>query len=158
MKNICICMLIGLVSVLFSVSSAQVATGAPPFSSSTGGSVDSIDLGNLNVHIRIPIMSRAGRGLPLNYAWSYDSSIWYPSTGGAWTPVANWGWRSQTEAAVGYITYNQTPISVLIKPHGTGAPGHHDYVYHDGSGTPHGFRIGWTTCSNDNNSHYRYNG
>jgi RHS repeat-associated protein len=148
-------MLIGVVSVLFTRASAQVATGAPPFSSSTGGSIDSIDLGNLNVHIQIPIMSRAGRGLPFNYAWSYDSSIWYPTgTTAAWTPIPNWGWRSQTEAAVGYISYSQGETKCFDQPPGWyWANTYGNFVYHDGSGTPHGFGIHWTNCSSDNKPH-----
>ncbi len=86
--------LVGLVTMLIGTAYSQIATGTPPFSSTSGGSFDSIDLGNLNVHIEIPIISRAGRGIPLHYSWSYDRSIWYPS-GGAWTPVSNWGWRSR---------------------------------------------------------------
>ena len=131
---------------------AQIATGAPPFSSTTGGT-DTIDLGNLNVHIDFPILSHAGRGLPLHYSWSYDNSIWYPS-GSAWIPVTNWGWRSQTEAAVGYITYVQNQTKCFDEPPGFYfAPTVGQFVYHDGAGTPHGFAIHWTFCGNDNNPH-----
>src|SRR5580704_17128943 len=86
---------------------AQVATGAPPFGTFGGGPFDQVDLANLNVHFRIPVIAKAGRGLAFSYDLSYDSSVWTPATSGstqAWQPVTNWGWRGQTEAAVGYIT------------------------------------------------------
>src|ERR1700726_2491473 len=143
-------MLAGLTMVLGWSASAQVATGAPPFSSTTGGSFENIDLANLNVHIAIPIISRAGRGLPLNYSWNYDSSIWYPA-GSAWTPVGNWGWRSQTEAAVGDISYTQSQVKCYDSPPGFyWAPKLANFSSHDGSGTSHGFSISYTECSSDN--------
>lgn len=87
---------------------AQVATGTPPFSSAGGGPFDTVNLGNLNIHFAIPIVHKAGRGMPFSYDLSYDNSIWYPVTSSgttAWTPVQNWGWREVTEAATGYSTY-----------------------------------------------------
>src|SRR5216684_1054598 len=75
----------------------QVATGMPPFGSFGGGPFDTVDLGNLNVHFAIPILHKAGRGLPFNYDLSYDSSVWTPvgSSGSqSWQPAANWGWQS----------------------------------------------------------------
>lgn len=42
---------------------AQVPTGTPPFSSSTSaGGPEAIDLANLNVHLDIPVVNKAGRG------------------------------------------------------------------------------------------------
>src|SRR5258706_78053 len=90
-----------------SPSSAQVATGTPPFGS-FGGGPDIINLANLNAHISIPVLHKSGRGTNFTYDLSYGTSVWYPSasTGtNTWTPVINWGWRGQTEVAVGYASY-----------------------------------------------------
>ena len=67
-----------LVIFLVTLGSAQVVTGVPPFASTGGGPFDSINLGNLNVHFPIPIIHKAGRGIPFDYDLSYDNSIWYP--------------------------------------------------------------------------------
>jgi len=78
-------------------SLSQVKTGTPPFGSFGGGPFDAINLGNLNVHFAVPIIHKAGRGLPLNYDLSFDSSVWYPvgvSGNQVWQPVGNWGWSS----------------------------------------------------------------
>src|ERR1700724_158987 len=99
-QAVCLCAFLVAVAP---ISRAQVSTGRTPFSSTAGGPADQIDLGNLNVHLNVPITSKPGRGTPFNYDMSYDSSVWYPvgSSGSQnWQPVTNWGWRGQTEAAV----------------------------------------------------------
>jgi hypothetical protein len=80
-----------LVTLIFAAATAssQVATGTPPFGSFGGGPFDTVNLGNLDVHFAVPIVHKAGRGMPFTYDPTYDSSVWYPS-GGTWTPVANW--------------------------------------------------------------------
>jgi RHS repeat-associated protein len=100
--------------MLLAVSSAQsVATGTPPYGSFSGGP-DVVNLGNLNVHISVPVFSKPGRGIPFSYALSYDSSVWTPvGTAGnqVWQPVSNWGWAGQTQAAVGYVLYEKSITS-----------------------------------------------
>ena len=54
----------------------QAITGTPPFGSFDGGPFDVIDLANLNVHFRIPVFSRPGRGMPFVFGLNYDSTIW----------------------------------------------------------------------------------
>src|ERR1041384_1854178 len=51
-------------------------TGTPPFGS-FGGRPDVINLANLNAHLSIPILHKAGRGLNFVYDLTYDSSVWY---------------------------------------------------------------------------------
>ena len=97
------------VAALFlgSIASAQVSTGTPPFSSIGGGPFDTVNLGNLNVHFAIPVLHKAGRGMPFTYDVSYDSSIWTPVTSSGntqWQPATNWGWRGVTEGKTGYIS------------------------------------------------------
>ena len=97
--------LVGLVVLSAHGSFAQVTTGTPPFGSFSG-SPDIVNLGNLNVHLAIPVFSRPGRGTPFFYNLQYDSSIWYPVTVGGtttWQPVQNWGLLSQTAVSTGVL-------------------------------------------------------
>jgi hypothetical protein len=73
---------------------AQVTTGTPPFASS-GGGPDVVNLGNLNVHLDVSVLNKAGRGMPFTYDLTYDTSVWVPITSSgvtSWNPVFNWGW------------------------------------------------------------------
>jgi RHS repeat-associated protein len=147
-KNLRLFIFFVLTTLLIYPANGQVATGIPPFSSIGGGSSDAINLGNLNVHVGVPILSKAGRGLPLTYAMSYDSSVWYPS-GGVWTPVQNWGWRGITEAAVGYVTYNvQLKYTFCGQPPTRTLDNYYsNWVYHDTNGVAHYFPIFfWEDC------------
>ncbi len=127
----------------------QVSTGFPPYGSYGGGSFDTVNNANLNVHFAIPIINKAGRGLPFDYAVSYDSSIWSPvsSTGAhTWTPVgqtvstsSTWGWQGTSEALTGYVTfwvaqqqcvYDERPYYYNV---------YSSWVYNDGQGTAHSF-------------------
>src|ERR1700722_6845977 len=64
---------IALIILSLASASAQVVTGAQPFGTFGGGPFDSVNLGNLNVHFAIPVLHKAGRGLPFIYDLSYDS-------------------------------------------------------------------------------------
>jgi RHS repeat-associated protein len=91
---------------------SQVQSGTPQFGTFSAGP-DVINIGNLNLHLSIPVLSKAGRaGLNLNSALTYDSSIWYPaSINGqlAWQPVFGWGWQGMYQPS--YITYKMTTSS-----------------------------------------------
>ena len=98
--------------LLAGFSFGQVAIGTPPFATISGGSFDSVDLGNLNVHFSVPIVHKAGRGTPFDYQMKYDSSIWTTATVGsstAWAPVPNisgfqlWGWGSESTGFTGAL-------------------------------------------------------
>lgn len=65
---------------------AQVVTGYPPFGSFASNGFDSVDNANLNVHFAIPVVNKAGRGLPFYYVLNYDSSIWQ-RLGSNWSPL-----------------------------------------------------------------------
>ena len=98
--------------VLFSRSVlGQPAIGIPPFSSIQAGPADAVNLGNLNVNLQIPIINKAGRGLPFAYMLAYDNSIWYPVTSGgtqAGHPVSSWGWQGLSGTEQPYISYSMT--------------------------------------------------
>jgi YD repeat-containing protein len=115
----------------------QVTTGTPPFASLGGGPFDTINLSSLNAHFDIPVVSKAGRGIPFTYTLSYDSSIWYP-TAGTWQPVATWGWRGATEIATGYMTAKSTAVVCDPVNHFFSVT-FSNFVYHDTSGTTHAF-------------------
>jgi hypothetical protein len=78
---------------------AQVATGTPPFGT-FGGGPDIINLANLNAHLTVPVVNKAGRGMAFTYNLIYDSSVWTPVSSGStetWQPVADWGWGATTQ-------------------------------------------------------------
>jgi hypothetical protein len=116
-----------------------VTTGTPPLGSFGGGPFDTVNLGNLNVHFSIPIVSKAGRGMPFTYLLSYDSSIWTQVTNNgvtSWFPTANWGWRGDTEIATGYVSYDTSETTCQrIPPKGIFR--WFNFVYHDPFGTSH---------------------
>jgi RHS repeat-associated protein len=122
---------------------AQVPTATPPFSSSAG-SPDVTDLANLNVHLDIPVVHKAGRGgMNFTYDLSYDSSVWYPAAS-VWNPVYNWGWRGITEAVTGYTSESVSETICTyyvgkVKYSGYTKYLFYDYVYHDPWGIPHPF-------------------
>ena len=73
---------------------SQVATGLYNFGAFDNLGFDTVDRGSLNVHFSIPILNKAGRGLPFQYTLVYDGLIWSPvSSGGSvlWSPDASFG-------------------------------------------------------------------
>jgi RHS repeat-associated protein len=124
---------------------AQVATGTPPFGSFSGGP-DIVNNANLNVHLAIPVLVKAGRGLPFYYILSYDSSVWYPTgtaPNQAWTPVTNWGWRGKTEVSIGYISRNSKQLKCKDLDSGNWVyyNVYSRWTYHDSFGIPHLFDV-----------------
>ncbi len=144
MSRIVLC---AFAAVLLSASfaSAQVATGVPPFSSVVGGP-DAINPGNLNAHWDFPLYQRGGRGMPFSYVMSYDSTVYAPVTTGtttSWQPVANFGWRGQSEALTGYVHFHasQGQCRGPSNPDGTFSFGFYTIYnfdgYQDGAGVLH---------------------
>ena len=94
--------------------------------------------------------------MPFSYSLGYDSLIWMPvSSGGpvSWAPVTGWGWHSETNAAVGYISYALGQTKCWDG--GTWWWGfmYGTFYYHDPGGAVHSFPVHWTTCDNDNGPH-----
>lgn len=124
----------------------QVATGTPSFGSFTPSSFDTVNNANLNVQFEIPVVNKAGRGLPFSYALAFNSSVWSPyssSGSNAWTPVANWGWGGITSASTGFMTYTVTQASCRYPQNPSGREydwNIYDFrFYYDPNGTPHQF-------------------
>lgn len=108
-------------AVLFAAASAsaQVSTGTPPYSTIGGGPFDSVNLGNLNVHFTVPVLSKAGRNLPFSYGMNYDSSIWTPVTTNGitqWQPSGTWGWTVNAAALTGGVTFSLSATSTQQPP------------------------------------------
>ncbi len=126
-------------------TTSQVTTGSPPFGSFGGGPFDSVDNANLNVSFAIPILNKAGRGLPFSYALAYSSSIWSP-VGQQWTPAGNWGWGAISTANTGYVGYaadSMGPIPCWYQgvEYYYSYTDYPDWVYYDPGGTPHNFQL-----------------
>jgi hypothetical protein len=122
-------------------ASGQVTTGLPPFGSFSGGPADTVNNANLNVHLPIPVLNKAGRGMALTYSLAYDSSVWYPtgaSGSRVWRPVLNWGWTAQTQPVTGYASYNYT-LGTCSEAHGAVYSTYSNWVYVDAFGAPHGY-------------------
>ncbi len=148
------CILTALAFLLLSASLVygQVTPGTPPLGSFGGGPFDTINLGNLDVHFAIPILQKAGRGLSMSDALTYDTSIWSPGIMNGqptWTNVTNWGWQN---------LYGNFPVVSYGVVFSTGACGimgqsqyskweYTNFVYHDASGTTHPFGTDWVFFS-----------
>ena len=139
---------------LAQVASAQIATGTPQFGSFGGGPLDTVNLGNLNAHIAIPIIARAGRaGRNFTYNLSYDSSIWNAvgSSGNVtWQPVFNFGWHGQTEATTGWANFTSQITNFCNQQQGLVWIDRSGYVYHDPWGVPHHFAGDFIPANNCN--------
>jgi RHS repeat-associated protein len=125
-------------------ASAQVITGRPPFGSFSGGPFDTVNNANLDVHFQIPMLGKAGRGLPFNYSLSFDSLVWYPATvsgSQVWTPVTNWGWGALTQAQAGSVSYS----TLLVSCGGQNFTEWLNFTYTDPWGTRHLFVMSTNT-------------
>jgi RHS repeat-associated protein len=135
-------LLIAFISLPCGTLPAQVQTGTPPFSKIGGGPADEVDLANLNVHLDVPIVNKAGRGISFTYTLGYDNSTWTPvgSSGSqTWVPAENWGWSVESAAATGEITYQQTMQQVQCYPSGNWGylTTEENFSYIDPFGTQH---------------------
>ncbi len=106
-----LCGIAPLFALLLTASAVmgQVATGVYQYGTFDTPGIDTINVGNLNVHLSIPVLNKAGRGLPFQANLTYDSSIYYPSGVGGygmWTPVQQFsGWSSNTGLILGTFSY-----------------------------------------------------
>jgi RHS repeat-associated protein len=124
-------------------SLAQVATGAPPFGSFSGGP-DVVNNANLNVHLSVPVLNKAGRGMPFYYNLAYDSSVWYPVTAGStttWTEVPNAGWHAETEVVTGYVYYYTSQYKCFDSGSWYFVTRYYFRQYHDMFGAVHPFLL-----------------
>jgi RHS repeat-associated protein len=137
-----------ILAVLFAVTICDAQgpqTGVPKFGSFAGGDgVDTINLGNLNVHMTVPLIHKAGRGMPFGYDVVYDNSVWYPagvSGSKNWQPIFNFGWTSTWTGTGGYVTYSvSTTLCYDSQGHPIGATTYvGSWTFHDPWGVNHSF-------------------
>jgi len=127
--------------------SAQQTTQPAPFQSWGGGPVDSVNLGNLDIHLTIPVLHKAGRGMPFAYDISYDAQVWSSVTSNGttqWQPSNTFGWMNISGAGMGgYVSYSTVTTSgqCPINPpytYGTYTQiEYYGFVYHDAVGFSH---------------------
>jgi len=127
-------------------------TGLYAFGSYDNKGFDSINLGNLNTHFSIPIVSKPGRGLNFTYTLAYDGLVWASSTSagtGYWQPDGNWGFYGQLgEAIKGYISYDQfTRKCFADPPSWFWATNYTNYQYHDQFGVAHLLNYSYDDCA-----------
>src|SRR6266851_2380141 len=75
-----------LAFVLLAIQACQVhaqsaptdlnATGVKPFGSVAGNDIEYVDLNNGGVNVRIPFLTKKGRGLDFNLNIAYSSKFW----------------------------------------------------------------------------------
>jgi hypothetical protein len=136
-------LLIVLIILVSGVSFAQVTTGTPPFGS-FGGGPDVVNVANLNAHLSIPVLHKAGRGMGFAYDLNYDSSVWYPVNSGSttsWQPLTatKWGWTTTVPSGGGTVLYAD---STSFKNFGNcfiATTSYTNWFYQDAFGTPHSF-------------------
>lgn len=131
-------------------AAAQSGTGVYAYGAYDNLGLDTINIGNLNVHLAVPVINKPGRGLPFYYDLSYDGLVWTPalvSGSTVWTMAPSAGWRGVTEIATGYVSYNYSVTHQRILG-GNGGPtqicyvyNYSNFVYHDPFGVPHAFPI-----------------
>jgi hypothetical protein len=145
-----------LCAFLLNVSTLAVAqnlgTGLYAFGSFDSKGFDSINIGNLNTHFEIPIVTKQGRGLPFNYSVVYDGLIWSATTStgtGSWQPNGDWGFHGQLIGGfTGYLTstsYSYSCPTNNPKVEGVGVV-MENYVYHDPYGRNHRFNYSYQNC------------
>jgi RHS repeat-associated protein len=128
------------------VMTGQVATGAYPYGTFDSKGFDTINVGNLNVHFSVPVLNKAGRGIPFQYNLGYDSSVWYPASvngSPSWVPTQTFGWTADSVIPFGLLTRNVTKSTFTIPL----PPGSHtvctiltnNFFYYDQLGTQHPF-------------------
>jgi hypothetical protein len=130
------CLLL-LFSLLFPLAAQAQGpiTGMPPFGSFQTSSFDTIDRFNMNVNFSIPIVSSPGRGLPLNFAIVYDSSVWWrPPTPPNWTANTGGGWK--LNFPTGRLNYwtqatrcDTIPVTYVTR--------YYNFTFTDAAGTVH---------------------
>jgi len=114
----------------------NTGTGLPSFGSFTSGGFDTVNNQNLNVLFSIPLISSAGRGMPLNLPLTYNSLVYqnYQNTWLPAPPYGEWGWF---QPGTGSVTWTSQLTSFRC---GTGygtQTRYYNYSFVDILGTSH---------------------
>lgn len=105
--------ILALLICLFATSAPSFAqstlTGFPSFNSFQSGVVDSVNDGNLNVHITIPLVTKRGVGMPFVASFAIDSTIWTESRGGAVVSIGSRIGGFQFLTNIGHLSIISAP-------------------------------------------------
>jgi RHS repeat-associated protein len=129
-------------------------TGIYEFGPYDSPGFDTINRGNLNVHLSFPIFSKPGRaGTNFNFSLNYDGLIWNPVKSGGtttWVPSGTWGWETDSNAEFGSISYKIRTGSCTVPPKGLNGFDliYSDFAYVDHHGTAHPFNYSYVTACN----------
>jgi len=144
------------VLALFFASSIHLIAQAPGTGLYTFGSFDnrgfdSINIGNLNTHFEIPIVTKSGRGVPFKYTIVYDGLIWSAagSSGSEyWVPDSGWGFHGQVnDGFAGHLNYHtQTYKCFSDPPSWYWSTRTSNYNYYDAFGQQHNFNYATDAC------------
>lgn len=132
-----------LAVLLASATLLPAQTGFPRFASIQNGGMDNINLYNLNVEFRIPILSIMGRGFPFNPGLTYNSTF-FQKNGTVWSPspLLNYGW--QRDAPVGNATFSYQKLGCYVdwasNPH-QWKYRYYNFQYVEPDGTKHSFNL-----------------
>jgi len=139
------CLLVFFIIGVAIPTNGQVTTGIPPLGS-FGGGPDVINLANLNAHLSVPVLKKAGRGMPFDFNLTYDSSVWYPVTSSGTTSwqdmtATTWGWTTSIPR-IGQLEPESVSANLYLCPGGLSSymiSYYSNWTYFDGFGTPHPF-------------------
>ncbi len=95
---------------LASAQTTSPATGFPQWGTFNRDAIDTVNVGNLNVHFEFPIFAKKGVGLDFYARLVHDNSALQINTVGtnsAWMPGNNIDWYVATPKA-GYLNYTST--------------------------------------------------
>jgi hypothetical protein len=123
----------------------QVPTGIPPFGTFNHDAIDTINVGNLNIHFQFPVFAKKGRGLDFRADFMHDNSMYQQIEVGNtinyyWsvTPWATgWSLAAPLTDVLQYNTNVQLTCNYGGQLHNLGV--YSNFVYIDSNHTPHVF-------------------
>jgi RHS repeat-associated protein len=150
--------LLCLLMLFFGISTfalaQDVGTGLYSLGSFDSRGFDTINIGNLNTHFEIPIVTKQGRGINFDYSLVYDGLVWSTEVVNGvtqWEPDSTFGFHGQLGSGlIGYTTFSEMPTSC---PNGGTTHSQNlgvknfNYIYHDPFGRSHLFNYSETVCA-----------
>lgn len=119
--------------------------GLPDNGLFSGSNIDNVQVNNGNLHIQIPLVTYAGRGLSYSTFWSYDSRGWYSSRNdddqaGTTSYPVKWEYGHTMIPQVVYsAAYTGTKQALVQNCGGTNQTTHNNYTLREPDGTKHHF-------------------
>lgn len=151
-------------------------TGFPDFGTFNRDAVDTINVGNLNVHIELPLFSKKGRRMDFSSKITFDNTPYRPTPPSRQGCTARDDWRLQPTwvagavSGTGSITYQsrsngtQDPVCYLNGQGSAPTPYtiFYNFAFTDASDTAHsfgGFRVGYPAgCMSTSGTAFSFGG